>query len=94
MRRPEKGQSSTSSTARGRRSRRLADLRFRELQNKSILQAITERRLDEVKRRLRETHEKIDTIAAACGYSNPNHLKNLFKRRFSMSMSAFRKAAK
>ena len=75
-------------------SRRLADLRFRELQNKSILQAITERRLDEVKRRLRETNEKIDSIAAACGYSNPNYLKNLFKRSFSMSMSAFRKAAK
>ena len=75
-------------------SRRLADLRFRELQKRSILQAITERRLDEVKRRLRETREKIDSIAAACGYTNPNYLKNLFKKRFAMSMSAFRRAAK
>ena len=75
-------------------SRRLADLRFRELQKRSILQAITERRLDEVKRRLRETREKMDSIAAACGYSNPNYLKNLFKKRFAMSMGAFRRAAK
>ena len=74
-------------------SRRLADLRFRELQKRSILEAITDRRLDEVKRRLRETREKIDSIAAACGYSNPNYLKNLFKRRFAMSMRAFRSAA-
>ena len=73
-------------------SRRLADLRFRELQKRSILQAITERRLDEVKRRLRETREKIDSIAASCGYTNPNYLKNLFKKRFAMSMSAFRRA--
>jgi len=75
-------------------SRRLADLRFRELQKRSILQAITERRLDEVKRRLRETKEKIDVISAACGYSNPNYLKNLFRKRFAMSMSAFRRAAR
>jgi AraC-like DNA-binding protein len=72
-------------------SRRLADLRFRELQKRSILQAITERRLDEVKRRLRETREKIDSIAAACGYTNPNYLKNLFKKRFAMSMRDFRR---
>ena len=56
------------------------------------MQAITERRLDEVKRRLRETREKIDSIAASCGYTNPNYLKNLFKKRFAMSMSAFRRA--
>lgn len=75
-------------------SRRLADLRFRELQQRSILQAITDRRLDEVKRRLRETKEKIDVISSACGFSSPNYLKNLFKRRFAMTMSDFRRAAR
>ena len=74
-------------------SRRLADLRFREYQGRSILEAITERRLDEVKRRLRETKENIEVISVACGYSNPNYLKNLFKKRFAMSMRAFRRAA-
>ncbi len=73
-------------------SRRLADLRFRELQKRSILEAITERRLEEVKRLLRETRMKMDTIAAECGFSSPNYLKNLFKKRFAMSMRDFRRA--
>ena len=75
-------------------SRRLADLRFHELHGRSILETITERRLDEVKRRLAGTKEKIDSIALTCGYSNPNYLKNLFKKRFGMSMRDFRNTAK
>ena len=71
-------------------SRRLADLRFRELQGRTILDAITERRLDEVKRRRSTTREKMDLIAAACGYANPTYLKNLFKKRYSMTMRDFR----
>ncbi|MBR2939691.1 MAG: substrate-binding domain-containing protein, partial [Kiritimatiellae bacterium] len=55
-------------------SRRLADLRFRELQGRSILDAITERRLDEVKRLLAGTRDKMNTIASACGYKNPTYL--------------------
>ena len=74
-------------------SRRLADLRFRELQGQSILDAITERRLDEVKRLLSGTKEKMDVIASSCGYSNPNYLKNLFKKRFGMSMRRFRETS-
>ncbi len=71
-------------------SRRLADLRFRELQKRTILDAITERRLDEVKRRLAGTREKTDVIASECGYRNPTYLKNLFKKKFGMSMSDWR----
>jgi LacI family transcriptional regulator len=74
-------------------SRRLADLRFREIQGQSILEAITERRLSEVKRHLTGTKEKIDAIALSCGYTNPNYLKNLFKKKFGMSMRDFRNAA-
>jgi LacI family transcriptional regulator len=71
-------------------SRRLADLRFRELQGCTILDAITERRLDEVKHRLARTRDKMDAIASACGYRNPTYLKNLFKKQFGMSMSEWR----
>jgi len=74
-------------------SRRLADLRFRQLQGCSILQAITERRLDEVRRRLVETRDKTYAIADACGFNNSNYLKNLFKKRFGTSMSEFRRSA-
>ena len=72
-------------------SRRLADLRFRELQHTSIGDEITRIRLAEVQRLLRSTKEPIDSIAARCGYTNPNYLKNLFRKRFSMSMRDFRK---
>ena len=72
-------------------SRRLADLRFRELQHSSIGEEITRVRLAEVQRLLRATKEPIDAIAAKCGYANPNYLKNLFRKRFSMSMREFRK---
>lgn len=71
-------------------SRRLADLRFRELQGNSIMQIIIEKRLDEVRHRLAGTKEKIDSIASACGFDNSNYLKNLFKKRFGMSMRDFR----
>ena len=72
-------------------SRRLADLRFRELQHTSIGEEITRIRLTEVQRLLRATREPIDSIAAKCGYANSNYLKNLFRKRFSMSMREFRK---
>jgi len=71
-------------------SRRLADLRFRELQDASIGQTICALRLEEVKRLLKSTKDPIDKIAADCGYENPNSLKNLFKRKFGLSMRAFR----
>lgn len=72
-------------------SRRLADLRFRELQNTTIGAAISEIRLEEVKRLLLSSQEPLTQIAASCGYHNANYLKNLFKRRFGMSMSAWRR---
>ena len=72
-------------------SRRLADLRFHELQYTSIGEEITRVRLAEVKRLLRSTKDPIDSIAVKCGFRNPNYLKNLFRKRFSMSMREFRK---
>ena len=71
-------------------SRRLLDLRFRELQGTTLGETIIRLRLEEVKRLLRSTKEPIDSIAAHCGYENPNYLKNLFKKRFAMSMRDFR----
>ena len=72
-------------------SRRLADLRFRELMGSSIGETIIVTRLNEVKRLLATTREPIDTIAASCGYANPNYLKNLFKRRFGLTMRDWRR---
>ena len=71
-------------------SRSLADLRFREVTGTSILEAILERRLGEVKRLLHDTDMRISEIAARCGYRDANYLKNLFKKRTGMSMREWR----
>ena len=74
-------------------SRRLADLRFRELQGTTIGETIIQTRLEEVKQRLRTTNATIESIAADCGYANTNYLKNLFRKRYAMSIRDFRNQA-
>ena len=71
-------------------SRSLLELRFRELQGESVYEAMLRIRLDEVKRRLRQTNEPISEITAACGWENPAPPKALFKRRFGISMREYR----
>ena len=71
-------------------SRSLVELRFRELQHQTIYDAIVTIRLEEVRQRLASTHDTIDQISIACGWPNANTLKNLFKRRFGMSMRDYR----
>ena len=71
-------------------SRRLADLRFREATGTSLQKAIIERRLKEVCRLLSGSALNISEIAVRCGYRDANYLKNLFKRRFGMSMRDWR----
>ena len=72
-------------------SRRLADLRFREATGTSLQKAIIEKRLKEVCRLLSGSTLTISEIAVRCGYRDANYLKNLFKRRYNMSMRDWRK---
>lgn len=72
-------------------SRRLADLRFRELQGTSIGEAITAERLEAVKRLLASTVEPLESITSQCGYSSANYLKNLFKKKTGITMSEWRR---
>lgn len=74
-------------------SRRLADLRFREYNKVSMLEAITTARLAVVKTRLKRTRDTIDDIARSCGFTNTNYLKILFKKHVGTTMSQFRKQA-
>ena len=71
-------------------SRALADLRFRQVENKSILEAILDRRLAEVTRLLLCTNDSITRISLLCGFRNPKHLKRLFKQRTGTTMRDFR----
>ena len=72
-------------------SRRLADLRFREVCGKSIMSTIRDVRLDHVAKLLRESDLLIGEIARCCGYANENGLRNQFKAKFKMSMYDYRK---
>lgn len=71
-------------------SRRLADLRFRQVFRKSMLQAITELRLQEVKRLLLATALSADQIAGRCGYRNAEVLRVLFKRATGLTLRQWR----
>ena len=71
-------------------SRRLADLRFNEFDGRSIHEVIVDTRLEELKRLLADSDIPIARITAACGFSSDNYAKNLFRRRFGMTMSDYR----
>lgn len=57
----------------------------------SLSRRIAALRLDEVCKMLAGTKLRMEEIAARCGYMNSNYLKNLFKRRFGMTMTQWRR---
>ena len=72
-------------------SRSLLDLRFRELGGGTVLEAIQERRLREVRRLLRETNDSIESVCNAAGFGDPSGLRRLFRRHHGCSMRQWRK---
>ncbi len=75
-------------------SRRILDLRFRELLRTTVHAVLRERRLEEVKRLLTGTDMTVGRITEQCGFTSVGHLKNLFRRTFGCSMRDWRKAAR
>lgn len=71
-------------------SRRLADLRFQQATGKSILQTITETKINEAKRLLRSTSQPISEVASRCGFSNANYFKNVFVKACGTSPRTWR----
>jgi len=74
-------------------SRRLADLRFKELTGETILSAITRERLAEFARQLRASDRQIGEISRQCGFANVAYLKTLFRRHYGMTPRSYRNAA-
>lgn len=72
-------------------SRRLADLRFREIEGRTILQAIETRRLELAERALTETERPVKAVARESGYRNVKTFEAAFRRKHGLSPSAFRK---
>ena len=72
-------------------SRRLADLRFRQIAGVSILEAIQTLRFNEVRRQLIESRLPITKIITNCGFRSESNAKTLFRKRYGISMSDYRR---
>lgn len=75
-------------------SRRLLDLRYRQIKHQSVLEGIREQRLEEVAKLLKTTRISMGEIGSRCGFLSEAHLKTRFKARFGMSMRDFRKSTR
>ena len=65
-------------------------MRFKEITGSTLNAAIRDRQLEEVRRRLKRTPDRIDAIALDCGFRSPTYLKELFRRRFGTTMRDYR----
>ena len=74
-------------------SRSLAGMRYREVMGETMRESILRRRLDAVKRKLRETDMAVGQIAASCGFRSEAHARRLFRARFGCSMRQWRRGA-
>ena len=75
-------------------SRRLADMRFREVRGMSISESIRARKIEAVKNALARTDDKIDIVAAQCGFSDPKYMMTMFRQVVGCSMGEWRRRAK
>ena len=71
-------------------SRRLLDMRFKEVTGTTLNTAIRDMQLKEVCRRLKRTNDTIDAITLDCGFRCPTYLKELFRKRFGTTMRDYR----
>lgn len=72
-------------------SRSLPGMRFKDTCGKTVIDEILDCRLAEVKRFLRETDRSILQIGRDCGLNDPDNLTRLFRKRYGVSMSEWRK---
>lgn len=71
-------------------SRRLAFLRFREVEGRTIRRTIEDERLRLAAKRLRETGWPVARIARTCGYHCLQTFNAAFRRRFRQTPGAYR----
>ena len=72
---------------------RLLQRDYRAVTGRTVMDDIQSAKLEHVKNLLRTTTIPIDTIGPFCDFKSPSHLKTLFKARFGMTMSDYRKSA-
>ena len=71
-------------------SRRLLDLRFRETGNATVGRQILEKRLAALSSMLQRSKVPICRAIKNCGFGSVNYAKDVFKKRFGMTMREWR----
>ena len=87
-----KGITVTSVVRAMRVSRRLAELRFRQVRGTTIGASIAEARIRHAQKLLKTTQMSLDEIAADCGISGANYLARVFRRHVGLSPRAWARA--
>ena len=72
---------------------RLLQRNYRTVTGHTVMGDLQSAKLEHVKNMLRTTSIPIDAIGPLCDFRSPAHLKTLFKARFGMTMSEYRKSA-
>ena len=72
-------------------SRTLLDLRFREMESRTVGELITERRLAILSAMLKKSKIPAVRLTKECGFGNINHAKAIFKKRFGLTMREYRR---
>ncbi len=72
-------------------SRRLAELRFREIEGSTISKAIAARKLEVALHLVKTTKYPLARIAEECGFSDAKHLTHRFSARYGRPPRDFRK---
>lgn len=71
-------------------SRRLLDMRFRQIDGRSLNEAIIKTRLERARQMLAETDATIAEIADSCAFRHVSYLTRLFKKAYGMPPAAWR----
>lgn len=71
-------------------SRRLLEIRFRDVLGKGVAEELRRVRLENVCRQLRGTRLSIREISAKSGFASPAHLNALFRSTYGMTMRDWR----
>ena len=73
-------------------SRSLLDLRFRELEGGTVGEYIQETRLTQLAGLVQRTRRSLTDLTRECGFPSVNSAKEIFRKRYGMSMRDYRKA--
>jgi len=73
-------------------SRRLLEMRFRDVLGTGVAEELRRVRLERVCRQLRNTNLPLGEISAKSGFSSSSHLNALFRKTYGMTMRDWRNA--